>query len=72
MAQYLLRFKKKPMNIITSQLACLSPLLTSEPIAKREFVKKARTYNSKRGVVNLLEMIEFSEAYLCGEEIVLK
>jgi hypothetical protein len=60
------------MNIITAQLSSLSPLLSKEPMPKREFVQKAHGVKSKRGVVNLLEMIEFDEAYLQGEEIVLK
>lgn len=60
------------MNIITAQLTSLSPLLSKEPMPKREFVQKAHTSKSKRGVVNLLEMIEFNEAFLMGGEIVLK
>lgn len=60
------------MNIVTAQLTPLSPLLSKDPIPKREFVQKARSYKSKRGIVNLLEMIEFNEAFLMGDEIVLK
>jgi hypothetical protein len=60
------------MNIITAQLSSLSPLLSKEPMPKREFVQKAHGVKSKRGVVNLLEMIEFDEAYLQGDEVVLK
>lgn len=60
------------MNIITAQLTSLSPLLSKEPMPKREFVQKAHTFKTKRSVLNLLEMIEFNEAFLMGEEIVLK
>ncbi|HXR84315.1 MAG TPA: hypothetical protein VN722_08405 [Hanamia sp.] len=60
------------MNIITAQLTSLSPLLSKDPIPKREFVQKAHTFTKRRGVVNLLEMIEFNEAFLLGDEIVLK
>lgn len=60
------------MNIITAQLTSLSPLLSKEPMPKREFVQKAHSFTNKRGILNLLEMIEFNEAYLMGEEIVLK
>lgn len=52
------------MNIITAQLTSLSPLLS--------VVQKAHTFKTKRSVLNLLEMIEFNEAFLMGEEIVLK
>ena len=60
------------MNIITAQLTSLSPLLSKDPMPKREFVQKAHSYSAKRSVLNLLEMIEFNEAFLQGEEIVLK
>jgi hypothetical protein len=60
------------MNIITAQLTALSPLLSKEPMPKREFVKKAHTFTKRRSIVNLLEMIEFNEAFLLGDEIVLK
>lgn len=60
------------MNLITAQLTPLSPLLSKDPIPKREFVQKAHSFKTKRGIVNLLEMIEFNEAYLMGDEIVLK
>jgi len=60
------------MNLITAQLTPLSPLLSPDPIPKDELVQKARQSNTKRSVVNLLEMIDFGEAYLHGKEIVLK
>lgn len=60
------------MNIITAQLTPLTPLLSKDPMPKREFVKKAHAFTDKRGLANLLEMIEFNEAHLSGNEIVLK
>lgn len=60
------------MNLITAQLTPLSPLLSKEPMPKSEFVKKAHSYTTKRGLVNLLEMIEFNEAFLMKGEVILK
>ena len=60
------------MNIITAQLTSLSPLLSKDPMPKREFVQKAHTFTKKRSLLNLLEMIEFNEVFLIGDDIVLK
>lgn len=59
------------MNIITAQLTPFSSLLSKERMPKSEFVKKAHASTAKRGLVNLLEMIEFNEAFLSGDEVVL-
>lgn len=60
------------MNIVTAQLTPLKPILSSTPIAKRELVKKAHETTIRKGIINLLEFIDFKEAYCKGEEIVLQ
>ncbi len=60
------------MNIVTAQLTPLIPILSTKPISKPELVKKALQSSVRRGVINLLELIDFTEAYTNGKEIVLK
>jgi len=59
------------MNIITAQLQPLAKILGETPVPKDEFVKKAHEACKKKGIVNLLQMIEFRLAYRVGDEIVL-
>lgn len=59
------------MNIVTAQLQPLQPILSSNPISKKEFVQKAHQTSVRKGVINLLELINFKEAYCSGDEIVL-
>lgn len=60
------------MNIITAQLTPLMPILSENPISKPEFIKKAHETSTRKGIVNLLELIDFQHAYRHGDEIVLK
>lgn len=60
------------MNIVTAQLTPLMPILSAKPISKPEFVKKAQSISVRKGIVNLLQLIDFKEAFTNGKEVVLQ
>ena len=61
------------MNSLTQQLKAFAPLLTHDPMPKKEFLKMAHsaTSSSRQYIVNWIGMIQFSKVYLEGEEVVL-
>lgn len=60
------------MNIVTAQLTPLMPILSENPITKPEFVKRAQETSVRKGIINLLELIDFQHAFTNGKEIVLQ
>ena len=61
------------MNQLTQQLKIFSPLLTHDPMPKKDFLKMAHsvTNSSQQYLVNWIGMIQFSKVYLSGNEVVL-
>ena len=62
------------MNTLTQALKPFTFLLGVEPISKKDFLKMAHRFasSSQLQLVNLLGMIQFSEAYKKEGEIVLE
>ncbi|CAN5206151.1 hypothetical protein BH09BAC2_BH09BAC2_08850 [soil metagenome] len=61
------------MNTLTEQLRPFALLLSKDAMPKKEFIKRAHIFSQQRnlGRVNLLEMIQFSQAHREGNEVVL-
>jgi len=60
------------MNTLTQQLKPLAFLLGRDTISKKELIRKANIYaGSNRSLLNLLEMLPFSNAHREGENIIL-
>ena len=62
------------MNPLTQQLKAFAPLLTHDPMPKKDFIKMAHSASSssQQYLVNFIGMIQFSKVYLKGDDVVLE
>ena len=62
------------MNLLSQQLKPFTTLLSHEPMPKKDFLILAHRYalSTQRNLVQLIEMIQFSNVYRKENEIVLE
>ncbi len=61
------------MHILSDMLKPFAKLLSKEPVSKKDFVKIAheKAHPHQRRLLDLLQMLQFSQAHREGEELVL-
>ena len=62
------------MHILSDMLKPFASLLSKDPVSKKDFVKLAHEKASanQKKLLNLLQMVQFSQAYRQGEELILE
>ena len=62
------------MHILSDMLKPFASLLSKEPVSKKDFVKLAheRASVNQKKLLSLLQMLQFSQAYRQGEELILE
>ncbi|MDQ6755554.1 MAG: hypothetical protein M3004_01335 [Bacteroidota bacterium] len=63
----------KTMHILSDMLKPFAALLSKEPVSKKDFVKIAheKAAVDQKKLLDLLQMLQFSQAHREGEELVL-
>jgi hypothetical protein len=61
------------MHILSDMLKPLAVLLSKDPVSKKDFVRIAheKVKPEQRRLLELLQMIQFTQAYRIGEDLVL-
>lgn len=62
------------MHILSDMLKPFAVLLSKDPVSKKDFVKIAheKAADDQKKLLNLLQMLQFSEAHREGEELILE
>lgn len=62
------------MHILSDMLKPFARLLSKDPVSKKDFVKIAHenTPPHQRRLLDLLQMLQFSQAHREGEELILE
>ena len=65
--------KTHSMHILSDMLKPLAALLSKDPVSKKDFVRIAheKAKPEQKKLLDLLQMLQFSQAYRIGEELVL-
>lgn len=62
------------MHILSDMLKPFAKMLSKDPVSKQDFVKMAheKAAPNQRKLLDLLQMLQFTEAHREGEELVLE
>lgn len=66
--------KTTAMHILSDMLKPFATLLSKDPVSKKDFVKIAheKAHANQKKLLSLLQMLQFSQAYREGEDLVLE
>ena len=62
------------MHILSDMLKPFATLLSKDPVSKKDFVKivHEKAPSEQKKLLNLLQMLQFSQAHREGEELILE